>query len=372
MEEPSSAQPGSEPALSHPPTRGLWPLAVCALGFVAIAASLLVRAVEPAIPGIWTGADQLINLVRVGGAFSSQLFGAGGMIAAAIASLRFAASEDTTPRLAKNPPWLRAFSAGIGLMLLLSVLITSGALAAGAQRLGSDRLTLRLPAESELVLVIAVSLFAVAVALGRVHERMLRGPALAVLAAAAVAITRAALASVQTFGAPDTSPALMVSARAAATVEWLIEAILVVLSLSWIGTALSPRRILPRWRRRLAGGLAALFAVGVASAGSYLAIRGLRPDAGPSAVFASRALEHLLDPMAPFVPLSLRAYVELLRWSVALAALVFVPRGLVRSTTVALALAGAAEAMTPLGALAFALAVWSLGLAELAPQRSAD
>jgi hypothetical protein len=341
----------------------LWSIAVWALAWIGTVSLLSLRAVEHAVPGIWTGADPWINAGRVLGAFCAQLFGICGITVAALACIRLATSD--------RKGALRASSIGVALMLALAVLITSGAIAAAARGLLSERIGNRLPLESELVLSLTVSAFAIGVAIDAMPERVLRGAALVLVGAGAVSLAHAAMAAMQAFGsADDARPSS--GARIVATAEWGLQALLVIAALAWIATALSPRRTLPGWQRRLQGGVAGLLALLVSTYGSYLAIRGLSPEAPRLALFTARVLEQFLDPLAPYVSFSLRAYVELLRWSVAITSLLLIPRGMVRSTAVALALLASGHTLAPLGALALALATWSVALAVVEPELRSD
>lgn len=336
---------------SAPPGRGFgWTLR--ALGLVAVGSATVAQAIEVAAVGVWTGIEDLIDVARVAGAWSSQLFAAGGL-AAAVAMAR---------RLARDPRAvrLRALSLGAAMMLSLSVAVGSGALALLARRLLGERLVTKLPAESGFVLAMALGLFCAASAAAAVRRPVQRGAGLVLAGTCATVFMHTLSTALQWFGSSDLGSGD--SLQVLATIEWAALASVAVFSLAWLG---SGRDSLPgrsekfrRWR----GGVLVFLALGLSCLGTLYVVRGLRPDARRLEVFMARALEVLLGPIESDVPLTLRAYVEWLRWSVALLAFVLAPRRTLRSASVGYALVGAAYPMAPAGALSLGLAAWCLAV----------
>ncbi|MBM4359814.1 MAG: hypothetical protein FJ096_17055, partial [Deltaproteobacteria bacterium] len=181
------------------------------LGLLAIVASVLVQAVELAVVGVWTGIDDLVNLLRLLGAASSQCFAVAGVIVAVLLARTLARAG---PRDA-----VRAMSVSALLIVTVSVLIASGALSELLRRALGERLLTRLPVESGLVLSGTVALFASVVGAKRVSEPHYRGGAIIVLGCATAACGHLVQSAALAFGSTDAGRSEVLPA-VFATVEW--------------------------------------------------------------------------------------------------------------------------------------------------------
>jgi hypothetical protein len=324
------------------------------LGVVAVLSATVAQAVEAAAIGVWTGIEDLVDVARVVGAWSSQLFAVGGsMLALALVS-----------RLGRSaaPVRMRALSWGAATTVAISVAIASGALASLARRVLGERLVTRLPTESALVLSALVGLFAFMVALDALARPASRGAGLVLVAVAAAVGCRAAVVGMQVFLTNEGAAVAVDVSRALSTFEWLVLAASSLFALAWLGTAADSYGVRVLTGRRFRAGALVVASMTMACVGTFLAIRGQRGDARPVEVFVARALDLLLDPATADVPNTLRVYGECLRWSVALLAFLLAPRGPGRSVAVAFALVGGGLATSPAGALALGLASWSAAL----------
>ncbi|MBM4375132.1 MAG: hypothetical protein FJ095_08610 [Deltaproteobacteria bacterium] len=329
-------------------------LALRLLGVVAVLSATVAQAIEAAAIGVWTGIEDLVNAARVLGAWSSQLFAVGGTALGLSLAARLGRSQASAR--------MRALSWGASSTVAISVAIGSGALAFLARRVLGERLVTRLPTESALVLSMLVGLFAVMVAVDALGRPSSRGIGLALVGASAAVGCRALVVALQVFLANEGAAVAVDVSRGLSTFEWLILFATSLFGLAWLGTAASERRLGGLSGERLRAGALVVAAMTTACAGTLLAVRGQRTDARPLEVFLGRALDLLLDPSTSDVPLTLRAYGECLRWSVALLALLLVPRGVGRSAAVGFALIGGGLATSPAGALALGLAAWSASL----------
>jgi hypothetical protein len=329
------------------------------LGLAGIAASLLVRVVEPSVVGVWAGIDDLVNAGRLAGAWLTQIFACGGAVAATVLALRIGRSPSSGR--------VRALAIGVGMMVVLSLVIASGALTEVVRRAFGERLLLRLPLESQLLLAASAALFSAAVAKDALTRQDLRAPALIAFGAAVVAAARTLNVATHSFLSVEGVRSVALASTGVASIEWAALAASSLLALAWLGTGRSSRLTLPDWLRRGAGTLLIAMAIVLASSATILSIRGQLVDASGWAAFFGRTVDRLLDPLALIVPQTLRLYVEWLRWAVALGALTFAPRGMSSSVAVGLLLAGCGEVTTPAGALALVLGAGCLVAASTRP-----
>ena len=335
-------------------SKSAW-VALRVLAFAGLVASLSVRAVEPSIVGVWSGIDDAVNAWRLVGALLSQGFAWGGGVVAVVFAVRLGRQQASGAA--------RALAVGACMMVALSLVISSGALSELVRRVLGERLVTRLPHQSQLILATASALFVAVVGRDVLPRREVRGAGFVAVAVACVVASRTLAIAAHAFAPVDDPRVGFGVARVFATLEWGALAFAGVIALAWVGTARSPRLTLPEWARRAAATAFVVLAIGGASAVTFLAIRGQSVDASGWAVFFARMSDHLLDPFAPPVPLSLRIYVECLRWTVAVGALLLSPRGGAASASVALLLTGCGEATSPAGALALVLGAGCLAAA---------
>jgi len=288
-----------------------------------MAAALVSRGLEPALPGVWVGADHVITAVKLGAALGSQLVAV--VSAMVVIGLVLATVRSTLPA------YLRAYAVGAGVLVVLAVMIASA---------------VRLPHMSRLVVAGGAALL-VLLAM-RLSARIFthRAASLTLAAMALAGLVRILAIVLSTLTAPGSSWVLLAAVRTSATLSSLLEVIGIVVALAWLVS--QPEADQAR-SRRLRWIVPALLVVAT-SAVLYVAHRGQDPEAAGASVLVARAVRELLTSPAPYTPEVVRSFVEILTWLVLLATLIFNPRGRMMSATVALALVARGSLEVPLSA----------------------
>lgn len=147
--------------------------------------------------------------------------------------------------------FIRSVSVGVGTLVVLSLAIVSGALSTAARQLLGERLVMRLPLESQVILALGAALFVAGIGKSALARRELRGAGLVAMAAALVVVLRSLEVVWQVFAPPDTTRSWVEIARVFATLEWGVLALAAGLALAWAGTARSARLTLPEWAHRI-------------------------------------------------------------------------------------------------------------------------
>ncbi|MSP26679.1 MAG: hypothetical protein EXR75_16345 [Myxococcales bacterium] len=338
-------------------------IATCAvpLAWIAVFSALIVRGFEPALPGVWTGVDDLIDAVKVCGAFLAQLGGVGAALLFVFSAVRIATGD--------REAGLRAMTLGIAGISLLALSIASGALSMVVGAVFGVHLSPKLPLESVLIQAGSACLFALVAARASLTALPTRGPALVLFGAAIAVALRlfASLAARPIEAGP--SEHFTMAARAFATAG--TAALALVSALALLGLALAPRQRRVDGEAKVERGfvrLAAPLAAGIfAAALAWLASQVGEPESARSAVFAGRLVDALAAQPRGWGPPWLAAFAEALRYAAIFAVLA---RGKLPARTravIALALLGSGLAVTPLGAVYIALAAALLAGASTAP-----
>jgi hypothetical protein len=325
--------------------RGEGPLVLWALTFIAALAALASRAVEPALPGIWVGIDHVIALVKIGGALASQLFAVAStpvIIALVLATLK-----------SSLPAYLRAYSVGAGLLVIVAVLIASA---------------VRLPDVSRLVL--AATAAALALMCVRLSARLyaLRAASLVLAAGALAGAVRVITIVASSIELAEAQFVLAAVARTTATISGLLEVASVGVAIAWLVLAPSAERVprAPNW-----AALAVLVAASVAL--TVLVALGSDPMASRALILTARAGRELLLVPAPYLPELMRLELEALRWCTVVLVLALRPRGSMMSASVALGLIAGAALEVPLCAASAVIGALALALhpgARFAPAKA--
>ena len=316
-------------------TRGEAPVVLWVLAVLAMAAALVSRGLEPALPGVWVGADHVITAVKLGAALGSQLVAVGSAVV--VVGLVLVTVRSTLPA------YLRAYVVGAGVLVVLAVMIASA---------------VKLPHVSRLVVAgAAVLLVLVATRLSaRIFTHRAASLILATMALAGLARILAIVFS--TLTAPDSSWVLLAAVRSSATLSALLEVMGVVVALVWLVSQPGAAQLRSSWLR---WSLPALLLVAT-SVVLYVVHRGQDPEATGASVLVARAVRELLTTPAPYTPEVVRGFVEILTWMVLLAMLIFNPRGRMMSAAVALALVARGSLEVPLSAAL--LVIGALALAN--------
>ncbi len=328
-------------------------LALWLTAILAVAAALLVRAVQPALPGVWVGVGHVITALKLAGAFSSQL--------CAVACSGLIVAMVIVVARGSLPSGLRAFSVGIAMMIVLALLISTGMLAVGIRWLSGRRLTMRLPTESALVLAGSVGIFVVAAAWTRSQLQALRGPSLVLGAVGESSLVRVVAVGVAHVALRDSSVALHVVARSVATLGFLLELSAVGVAVAWLATTW-PARSKAGSRKAALVFVAVL--LGAAALASYMVFAGRSPESRGVALFVARAAEQLASQPVPYMPWLVVTFVDFVGWLVVLSTLLLVMRGRLLAAALALALLARGGLEAPLSAAALALAACALIVAE--------
>ena len=328
-------------------------MALWLTAFLTVVAALLVRAIQPALPGVWVGVGHVITALKLAGALSSQL--------CAVASAALIVAMVVVVARGSLPSGLRAFSVGVAMMVVLSLLISTGMLATVIRWLMGRRLTVRLPVESALVLAGAVGVFVMAAAHLRSRLHALRGPSLVVGAVGTSSLVRVVAVGCAYIAQRSGSATVHAVSRSLATLGFVLELVAVTVALVWMASAWPQR---PAGRARKSGLALLAVVLVVAALTSYLTLAGRDPEARGIAVLFARAAERLTSHPLPYLPGLVIAFVEAVSWLLVLSTLLLVVRGRLLAAAVALALLARGGLESPLAAAALALAACALIVAE--------
>ncbi len=315
--------------------RGDAPVVMWGLAILALAAALISRAFEPALPGVWVGVDHIITAVKLGAALLSQLVAV--VSAAVVVGLIVATVRSTLPA------YLRAYAVGAGVLVVLAVMIASA---------------VRLPHVSRLVVAGAAALLVLLCARFSVRIFTHRAAALILAAMAAAGLVRVLAIALSPLAVAGASPAVLAAVRSVVTLASATELAGLILALIWLVSQPGSGQVkLPRPRWILAGGLL-LVAGGVL----FVVVRGQDPEASGVSVLLARAVQELQTQPQPYGPAVVRGYLEIVNWLVVLAILIFNPRGRLMSASVALALVARSTLEIPLCAALLAIGALVLSL----------
>lgn len=308
----------------------MWGLAV-----LALAAALISRAFEPALPGVWVGVDHIITAVKLGAALLSQLVAV--VSAAVMVGLVVATVRSTLPA------YLRAYAVGAGVLVVLAVMIASA---------------VRLPHVSRLVVGGAAALLVLLCARFSVRIFTHRAAALTLAAMATAGLVRVVAIALSPLAVPGSSPVWLTAIRGVVTLATAVELAGLVVALVWLISQPGAGQLkLPRPRWILAGVLLV-----VAGGVLYVVVRGQDPEASGVSVLIARAVQELQTQPQPYAPMLVRGYLEIANWLIVLAILIFNPRGRLMSASVALALVARSTLEIPLCAALLAIGALVLGL----------
>ncbi len=328
-EGPPAAEP-ADGALAFDRSTGrlVWGVTLATL-----VAALFIRALAPALPGVWVGIDHVITVAKLVAAISSQL------AAVCISALVMALVVATVRRPFSLA--LRAFSVGVGALVVLAVMIASAT---------------RLPQLSSMIVGLGAALLSAAVAIHSSRLLGLRAASLVVVAMAVSGLLRlAAIGSSLVVLAREGAPGWEMAARALATLSWLTLLVAVVLGLAWLLT--QPERV---GATRLLGRAAT---VGIAAFGALALMLFAQSGSGEAsgmALLVARASARLTPHPLPYVPWLLRLTTEWLAVTTALAVVGRAPRTLLMSAAIAAALLSDAALEMPLGAASLVVAALAL------------
>ena len=320
----------------------LWFLAV-----LCVLASLLSRGITAALPGIWVGADHIITLSKLVGAFLSQLFAVWGWLMLVALALRVVRRD----RLSTN---LRGFAMGMVMIAFLSLAIGSGALALLIQWLSGRRVTQRLPTESGLVLLAGVALFAFSAVRAVAECQALRWARVYVGLLAFVAGCRGVAVAIADYALAQASQWVYLLSRLVASLGQA--AFAVVVFAVWRNLAADKTATLSRKRLGVVLGVGLGLAALLWSAGGG--------DGSGSAVLLARLGEQYGLRPHPLLPSFLFSWLQLMAVLASMAILVWRPRGYFHAAMCALMLASQGAPDMPLGAIALLLVIYGLLLAE--------
>ncbi len=330
------------------------------VAWVAALSSLVVRGLEPALPGVWTGLDAFINATKVTGAFLSQLYAVGAAWLIGRTVLRVAVSDRSAG--------VRSMSIGIAGLALLTLAIGSGALSLLVAAALGVGVSPKLPLESVLVLAAMGALYAALAARERMAEPRLRGPALVVFGSAVVAALRTMAALAASRAGVEPAAAFTSAVGAVATAAALASFAVVVVALAWFalaeGRASAGQAPRPGARQRRIATVILIFGMAVGYAA--LTTHGVRGDSPRIPLFAARLAEALAPVPSGYGPSWVRAFAEALRYLATAAVLCRARLDAPSRAAVALALLGADLASTPLGAVSLVLGAVML-MGERAP-----
>ena len=308
------------------------------LAVLALFATILGRALAPAIPGIAVGTGRLVRPFQIAGDLASQLFG----MAATVVALALALSA---PRARLSA--VGRF-AGAGLMALVIL----GGLGASVQPRISDVAAALVGGSASVLAVLAARE-------GRrsPYARVVATAAGAMGAAALVRLAAVALAYAALGGG---STRLAVAARVVSTVAFIADAAGVTLAIVWL--AARGARPGADGVRRLVGPVT-LVAIAAALLLTRAALSGGGDAGGTYEVLAWRAADRLLARPDPYVALPVRVFFALGILPLAIAALL--TRRQIPALTGGLALLflGRSHSEAPLGGLAMAIGALAVAIA---------
>lgn len=316
----------AEPSVESEQVRHDDALVLWCLTILAVFAALLARGVNPALPGVWVGADYAITGLKLVAALSSQLFA---VLAAAVGVTMVVATVRSG-----LPPLAKLMAAVVGPLVVLSVMTASA---------------VRLHSYWAVGIGIASTMFALFVASRSSRYSELRAGALVLGIMASAGLIRVS-AVAGTYREELMAEPLLAGLM---TISSMLELLALVVALGGLAPVL-------RKHGKKSWPITMVVLLLASIVGACVAYLGGQAEAGGVGLLWSRALNSLLSGPAPFVPHLIRLWFECLCWLTLCLVLLRAPRHRLLWCAVALTLVGRATPEQPLCGMALFLAALAL------------